>query len=476
MDLPVRPRLAAHVVARRHIVDDEERIVLHDLTSGRLVQIGPREWGLLMATDGTRDLEGVVLAAAKEGAHARAPALRTFLEQLHLAGFLDDGVDRPEPSAEAVTAEQGDPALPLDRLAGYSLTCDGSGSCCRLYATIVFGPLEAARARVLLPQVLDGGERHERVFMPEHGSGPTGGAAVALRDGRCAYLAGDDRCGIHRAGGAEAKPVGCNTFPALFADDGERVRVSVATECACVLHSVDREGGSPLVKAEAMTRGDLDPTLVIQKVGENVETTPGKTAARAEFLAFWHRATRFPAAPDTARALFGLAAQVEERGLDPEACERAWTSAPPLRAEELSPWIAALAARAHKRVREDSAWRSERDLTLRAARWIAKVTGDLGDRAAIEALLAAPVTTSRVEDFYVRALLHGHRLVLPPVRPLTTGLRDRAVRMMVARALAALFAKMDAAALDPACAQPLALVDAMMRGHALDLYVEDVGR
>jgi lysine-N-methylase len=158
MTLPVRPRLAAHVLARRHIVDDEERIVLHDLASGRLVQIGPREWGLLMATDGTRDLEGIVIAAAREGAHARVPALRTFLEQLHLAGFLDDGAGDPAPAPGEAPAV--DEALPLDRLPGFSLTCDGSGSCCRLYATVIFGPLEAARARVLLPQVLDVGERH----------------------------------------------------------------------------------------------------------------------------------------------------------------------------------------------------------------------------------------------------------------------------------------------------------------------------
>src|SRR6202012_3701960 len=116
--------------------------------------------------------------------------LEQFLEQLHLAGMLEDGAE-PEASTEA-RAPEADPdagARPLDTLPGFTLSCDGSGSCCRLYASVVFGPLEATRARALLPEVLGGGERHERVFMPERGSGPTGGAVVASCDGRCAYLA-----------------------------------------------------------------------------------------------------------------------------------------------------------------------------------------------------------------------------------------------------------------------------------------------
>src|SRR5690242_10317977 len=73
--LPIRPRLADHVLARRHITGSETVVVLHDQRTGRLVQLGPREWGLLAAADGTRDLDGVVLAARREGAHARVPAL-----------------------------------------------------------------------------------------------------------------------------------------------------------------------------------------------------------------------------------------------------------------------------------------------------------------------------------------------------------------------------------------------------------------
>ena len=164
--LPARPRLASHVLPRRHVVDGDERVVLHDLGTGRLVQIGPREWGLLAAADGTRDLDGIVLAAAREGAHARAAALEGFLAQLHQAGMLEDGVEEaPSPAvmAEGEAESRDDPAArPLVPLPGFGLHCDGSGSCCRFYGTVIFGPVEAARARALLPMVREGGARHER--------------------------------------------------------------------------------------------------------------------------------------------------------------------------------------------------------------------------------------------------------------------------------------------------------------------------
>jgi hypothetical protein len=102
-DLPARPWLEAHVLARKHVVDGEARVVLHDTRRGGIVQ-----------------------------------------------------------------------------------------------------PLEATRVRALLPLVLEGGARYERVFKPERGPEPTGGAAVTLCDGRCAYLGDTGRCGLLEAGGAAA--------------------------------------------------------------------------------------------------------------------------------------------------------------------------------------------------------------------------------------------------------------------------------
>ena len=206
---PERPRLAEHVVARRHLIGDRSAVVLHDLRSGRAVELGAREWELLASADGTRDLPGIVLAAAREGAHARIDHLRTFLERLHEAGFVDGGEPGPAPVVEA----SADPERPLDVLAEFSLHCDGRGSCCRQYETILFAPVETARARALCPEVLDAGEKYERAFLPERGANARGGAAVALVDGACAYLDAASCCRIHEAGARRRSRSGAASFP-----------------------------------------------------------------------------------------------------------------------------------------------------------------------------------------------------------------------------------------------------------------------
>ena len=80
-------------------------------------------------------------------------------------------------------------------------------------------------------------------------------------------------------------------------------------------------------------------------------------------------------------------------------------------------------------------------------------------------MLAAPPGTKS-------AALHGYKLF--GYVPLTLALRDRAVRLIVARALPDVFARVGAT--DPACAHPLALVEAILRGHGLDAYVHDLDR
>lgn len=481
---PARPRLASHVLPRRHVVGGDERVVLHDLREKRLVQIGAREWGLIAAADGTRDIEGIVLAAAREGAHARAPMLRDFFAQLHAAGMLEDGAEeRAEPaitpSAEPIGARESAPieiddraSRPLDPLPGFTLHCDGSGSCCRFYGSVIFGPVEAARARSLLPMVRDGGARHERVFMPERGSGPTGGSAVTYCDGRCAYLGDDDRCALHAVGGPAAKPIGCQTFPASFIDDGERVRVSVSVECACVLASVDRPGGSPIVAPSARVRSDLDETLVVEELDREILVRGRESAPRARFLAWSRQVAEAAPAADTAALLMSLARAVDRDGLDEAATARAIARPSPIDAAEVRPWAEALSRRASRRAAEDEAWRSARDLVLRAAPWIAAAAAAIADAEIGPAVIAAPIAAPRSEQFYLSALLHGHRLAGD--RPLAIALRDRAVRVLVARALAHVLSAVPPGERDPAAAHPLALLEAMVRGHGVGAYVDDV--
>jgi lysine-N-methylase len=469
---PARPRLADHVLARRHITGGEVVIVLHDQRTGRLIQLGPREWGLLAAADGTRDLEGVILAARREGAHARVPALHAFLEQLHGADLLADGT--PDDTAAETPATDSSPSLtepeslpegrPLDILPDFSLHCDGSGSCCRIYASVIFGPVEAARARALFPDIQGGGDRHERVFLPDHGSAPTGGSAVTLVDGRCAYLGESGHCSIHARAGGPAKPIGCNLFPASFLDDGERIAVSASVECACILASIGRPGGYPLIPAEAHFRGDLDPSVFVASLPRHLSITRTISANRAEVRAWSRKIGALTPPPDIARTLWILAAAIDEHGLsaDPTlAFETPLAIAP----SEILPWIEALAHRAARRVREDAVWRSDRDLARLSCSWIAD---------AAEALLSSraipPPATPASEAFYLRAALHGYKLFTD--LPLTVALRDRTVRLLIARALPDIFTRTGAT--DPACAHPLALVEAMLRGHGLDGYAHDI--
>lgn len=474
---PTRPRLADHVLARRHITGGEAVIVLHDQHTGRLVQLGPREWGLLAASDGTRDLEGIILAARREGAHARVPALKSFLEQLHGADLLADGTpddtaESPSTSAPATHAptEPESPAddRPLDVLPNFSLHCDGSGSCCRIYGSVIFGPVESARARALFPEIQGGGDRHEKVFLPDHGSAPTGGCAVTLVDGRCAYLGESGHCAIHARAGGPAKPIGCNLFPASFLDDGERIAVSASVECAYILASVGRPGGAPLIAPEARFRSDLDPSVVITTLPESLAVTPTKSANRAEVRAWSRRINAVSPPADLATTLWSLATAIDEHGLE---ADLALSFQTPLAIDppQILPWIEALALRAARRVREDAVWRSPRDLARLASSWIAEAASDLLSSQA----LSLPAPTAEVaasEAFYLRAALHGYKLFGDS--PLTLTLRDRAVRLLVARALPTIFARTGAT--DPACAHPLTLVEAMLRGHALEAYVSDL--
>jgi lysine-N-methylase len=451
--LPERPRLAEHVVARRHLVGDRSTVVLHDLRSGRAAQLGAREWELVASADGTRDLEGILLAAAREGARARLEDLRAFLARLHDAGFVDGGEGEV---AAVAPARRGDPQRALDVLADYALHCDGQGSCCRQYETVLFAPVEVARACAMCPDVLDARGERARAFMPERGATLRGGAAVALVGGACAYLDEGLRCRIHHAGGEAAKPLGCRLFPATFVDDGERVRVSAAVECACVLASVGREGGASLVPATATTRAALAPEVDVVCLPPTVRVTAERTETSA-WLHGWSRdVASAPAARDAVARLLALADDVEGAGPRPHP-------------EILRAHLRALHRRVEQKAREGAAWRSEKDFAQQAIAWMARACAMLTDD--FSSALSPPDDTSR-EAFYVRASIFGHALAVDDV-PLAAALRDRAARLVLARALGrALTAS--PAPLDPGLREPIAVVEAMLRGHGLAAYVHDV--
>jgi lysine-N-methylase len=467
----VRPRLAEHALARRHFIDGAEVVVVHDTRSGDLVRMPPRAWALVEAADGTRDLGGLLLAASQKGELRRPSEVVAVLSDLHAAGLLTDGID---PFALAAPPAVCDAAAPLDVLP-FSLVCDGSGSCCALYSTVRFSEGEAERARSLLPAAADGRARR---FLPLSGSGAQPACAVTMIDGRCAYLAGDGACELHRRHGEAAKPSGCAIYPATFVFDGEAVRVSLGVECACVAKSIGRGDGAPLVAGGAAVRGDLPAGAIVAALPEALPITSGATAPRAEVVRWSRAVLREGPAGDAAALLWALAAKVGEGDLSDEGVRsavetsRAAAGAPSQEnaqiqalAQEIAPWIEALAERAAAKRESAEKWRSEHDRVRVASRLLAEAAASLRDPGVLARAVEGSAARD-VEALYVTAILHGHALL--GELPLSLALRDRAARILLARAVP------DAAARtgcdDPGAAHPLPLVEAMMRAQGLKEY------
>jgi lysine-N-methylase len=452
--IPGRPRLADHALARRHFIDGDEVVVVHDARTGDLVRMPPRAWALIEAADGTRDLGGLLLAASQRGALVRSSEVVSVLTDLQAAGLLTDGID---PFALDPPAPVCDAGTPLDVLP-FTLVCDGSGACCATYSTVRFTEDEAERARVLLPDANGG---RGRVFLPLAGSGAQRARAATAIDGACVYLAEDGACELHRAHGAAAKPSGCAIYPATFVFDGEVVRVSLGVECACAAKSLGRTDGVPLVPAGAAARGDLPAGAQVVTLPEVIEIAAGKTAPR-DAVVRWSRAALRGADPaDAVAFLWSLAARVEAGDLSEEGVRAAEERAAPPDDAALAPWIEALAERTAAKLEAAERWRSRRDRVREASRSLAEAAASLKDEASRRAALAGEGAPRPLEAFHVKAALHGHALL--GEIPLADALRDRAMRIILARMIRGV-------------AYPLPLVEAMMRAQGVKEYARAVAR
>jgi len=77
-------------------------------------------------------------------------------------------------------------------------------------------------------------------------------------DGVCAFLEADDRCGIHRAFGAEVKPAVCQQYPFALVQTEGGPRAGV--DPGCLRASSTWRGGPTVPAAAAMAnRVDLTP-------------------------------------------------------------------------------------------------------------------------------------------------------------------------------------------------------------------------
>lgn len=446
--VPARPRLTDRVVCRRHL-GDEDVVVLHDHASRHVMRILPVQWQVLALADGTRDLEGVTLAAKARGIHASVGDVAEFFGHLAEKGMLADGPTEPaeieDPDADLLDA-------PLDPIEGWTFACSGRGVCCEIFPTILFTAHEASRAMVLLED-----EPHD--FYPQVGVPREDGAvAPILVEGRCRYLDDARRCALHAKGGPAVKPAGCRAFPMQSVWDGERVRAAFAFECACVVDGIGAAGGQPVVPEGARVLGDLPRPTRVGRLPERVALDGVRFADRDAARAFFRALAGEEAPADVARGLWALghaiaagrldaAAYRDERAID-EAAALAFLAR--LRAS-VSAWREPLAA-----------FRTEKDLTRRALDWMVAAA----DRVAERGLPAAPELGSRAaeaEAFYVKTACFLYRDALGTL-PLATAFGVRALRVWLARAIA------EAPPDDPRAAEPLTLVEVVFRAAGLDAF------
>lgn len=443
--------------------------MLFDRHTGGVLQVGPREWTVLAAADGTRDLEGIRIAARRDGEPVPLAAITELLSALDDVGFLDDAAAaRPVQAGARVVIEDRTPRdRPLERLAGAAVRCDRSGACCRIYATVLMTRPELERARTLLPDHRVGPVEHARFFLPVAGSEPSELVTPTMNDGACGYLRSDGACAIHAVGGLHAKPAGCRIFPTTFVDDGVSVRVSVKTECACVIDGATHPGGDPICDPAWQSAGDLPVHVAVDRLPDTLPITRAHAIPRAGARELVDRWWSAPAPEDVAAGAWAMANALEaDPGGDPIP---AWRAAALPSAAAVRPWIAALHARASRRAAEDASWRSPRDHVRETTEWIAATALLIGAPGVLEELFAAPVEDPAAEAFYLRAAAFGYAVF---DRPLVHALRDHAVRIWLSRAMSSTLPpdRLDA----PEVRRPLARVDAVLRAYGIRRYVDDL--
>ncbi|MFO0616233.1 MAG: YkgJ family cysteine cluster protein [Polyangiaceae bacterium] len=458
-----RYRLSPHAFARKHVSGGRAAVALFDQRKPGVFYPGAKGWAVLQALDGSRDLDGVLTALSRQHAISR-DELSSFVETAAAHGILVSEVAAAAPpvtphaatSGAAATAEdRGAGERPVRALPNFELRCDGRGSCCRLYPSIVASPLEAANARSAMPSVLDAGDDEARAFFPERNIDRRS-LSIALVDGACAYLDPGGGCGVHARRGAAAKPLGCRVYPLTYVDDGESIREVAVPECACVIESGLAPASSPLAPP---SRAELDPRVIVDRAPARarVGAEPSIHAALHDIRGWCDRlgARALEAPPrDVAAHLFGLSCALrggellEEGALELDrpriaACAAALEASARRRREELEPSGLSLA-----------------NLVFQGIELACGIATD-----DLDAVLEVADDLAAVERFYLRNLFFGLDLVTARDDSLSDALFDRGFRVLVARAMTAAFAL--AGVTDPAVRYPIAVLHAAVRAYGL---------
>ncbi len=450
-----RPRLAEHVLARRHVSAGREFVVLHDQRTQEIVELAPATWAVLRCADGTRDAHGVVAAASRMGASVGTSAVEDLLNTLDARGMLAYGVPTHDPEQSTIPARAPElEARPVEELPNYTFACTGAGSCCKQYGSVLFTHEDMLRARATLPNFSVGPVPMRRLFLPREGSAPTPVHVPTMKDGACGFLDEQGLCTIHRAGGADAKPHACSAFPMRYCDDGHAIRATACTECICAF--ISAHGTSPSTPS-ARTCRDIDPLAVIEVLPAELSLDGTHTLSRDELRAWTHEIGRVEAVADPAQWIWSQAQAASSTGaLDFHA--PAVEASP----QHLAPHLEALRRQVGTLIHRSQSWRASGSKTALALARVHTALKLLTCPDVVASLLHEAPEHGAMEWFYLRANLWGYLDLTVP--DLVTCLRDRALRLWLARTLHAL---------DPGKEQGLylATIDALMRGLGLKRYV-----
>lgn len=442
-DVPRRPRLADHVLARRKVLNGREFVVLHDEERHETLELEPTVWAVLSCADGTRDAEGIAGAAARIGAPTTSKAVAGLLAALAERGALEDGPPVHEPDVVSLRPRPAEVlSQPVAPLPGYRYVCDGSGGCCRSYGSVLMTPEDRDRARVALPQHRIGGLPPTRWFTPERGSAPTPLCVPASVNGACGFLDDEGMCEIHRRIGLGGKPRACAAFPVTACSDGAEVRVSVIPECACVLRPVGEGEGESV--AEGWGRGaDIPQMLVIDMLPETLHVHASRTEPRAWLReAVSQLLSRLDDAPDPAILCWDEA--------------DAWSQPKP---RDIAPYVEALRRVAKDTMRRRKTYVSDDDWVLRSLQWLVGTLHLLGDGSLRSLVVAPTASADPIELRYLSAALWGYQGF--DSDPGAFVLRSHAVKIWIGRAMAEV-------PLAPSNRViPLATLNMLMRGHGL---------
>lgn len=423
-----RPRLAEHARVRRHTIDGAPRVVIHHAVTGALVTLDERALSLALLCDGTRDLDGVCLAAAREGLYQRESEIARLIEALDRAGMLADGVPPFVASDVPVGAGRPGPEVAVVAALGAGFRCSGAGHCCTRYDSYVVSEAELAHAARLVPALAGA--------TPLAGDRSRGRLALPVVDGACAALTVDRRCGIEHAGGASAKPRACRDYPRVFRFDGERVVVGLGFACDCAIESLDAADAEPLTRATRVA--ELDPSTPIHSLAA-VPLAPGGAPDLRACLAFVDRALATPGGAARAAAL------AAELGLGDDVLEAR---------------AAALAAELERAASSADAWRSPRDRTRRVRRAVCaafKTACARGVASSSPAWSFDPFPTLETR-IVGHQLSSGQLLEAAEGRSLAEALGDLALGLLAARELSVSGL--------PELGHPVAVVSAALAGGA----------